>query len=295
MPLTMRTFYTLIQAGVNPMAGDKITVGLFMRGADKPRFAWSRSRVRVVRDLMGPDAYRLLMLNLKALHRQCDEEAQLSMGLFSQLPQEDLSKNLLSEPYMEYLSRYSRNLLSFGPLTTIEVEATEEHFQKLYALLVDDRPGMVKELPVHDMEKVRKELQIRTKTWVSWDVLITKQELPHLVMPSVKIQFAGDRGKDTERIIGEVVDFEKPEYNLEKQLYELHDVAGALQHAKRFGMGYIIGDEPNKKDSPQQHSTWTAFRSSGLFQVVPIDESERVDEALRAAGVQPLTIAAEAA
>lgn len=293
MPLTMRTFYTLIQAGINPMAGDKITVGLFMRGLDKPRFAWSRSRTRVVRDLMGGDAYRLLMLNLKALHRQCDEEAQLSMGLFSNLPQEDVSKDLLTEPYMEYLSRYSRNLLSFGPLTTIDVEATDEHFQKLYALLVDDTPDMVKELPVHDIDKVRTELRTRTQALVTWDVVMTKAEFPHLVMPSVKIQFAGASGQA--RIIGEVVDFEKPEYNLEKQLYELHDVAGALQRARRFGMGYIIGDEPSKMDSPHQHNTWAAFRGSGLFKVVPSNESEQVDEALRAGGVQPLPVAAEAA
>lgn len=288
--MTMRTFYTLIQAGVNPMAGDKITVGLFMRGADKPRFAWSRARARVVRDLMGADSYRLLMLNLKALHRQCEEEAQLSMGLFSSMPQEDLSKHLLSEPYMEYLSRYSRNLLSFGPLTSIEVEATDEHFHKLFALLVDDRADMVKQLPVRDIHEVREHFKMRTEKLVSWDVTMTKEELPQLVMPSVNIQFAG--AKERMRIIGEVVDFEKPEYHLEKQLYELHDVAGALSAEKRYGSGYIIGDEPDKSMRPAQHRTWQAFRGSKLLKLVPSNESEQVDEALRASGVQPLDVAA---
>ena len=68
----MNSFYSIVYAGINPASGDKLAVGLFLLGADRPRFAWSKLRLSLVRDLMGGDAHRLLAQNLKALQRKAD-------------------------------------------------------------------------------------------------------------------------------------------------------------------------------------------------------------------------------
>src|SRR5690606_33916202 len=120
-----------------PASGDKLAVGLFMRGDQRPRFAWSKRRVAVVRDLMGGDAYRLLAQNLKALQRKAEENSNELADLFQGSV---ARKNTyeLNEPYFQYLAKYSTNLLSFGEVTRIEIEATEQKFGDLFRLLVDD-------------------------------------------------------------------------------------------------------------------------------------------------------------
>ncbi len=282
---TMSSFYTIIYAGINPVAGDKLAVGLFMRGAQKPRFAWSKNRADVVKDLMGRDAHRLLVYNLKALQRQCDTEGQLSAGLFAELPAVELSGQLLQEPYFEYLAKYSKNLLSFGPVTALELEANDERFRSLFHLLVDDQESTMKVEHTADIEDVRQDLRQRTERYVAWEVVVNQALVPGLLMPSVEIGFYGRNGQD---VIGEVVDFERPEYHIEKQLYELNDVARALDEKKRLGKAFVVGDEPDKKARPKQHATWVAFRANKQFTVVPTAESAQVDEHMEKQGVRPV-------
>ena len=281
----MSSFYSIIYAGINPVAGDKLAVGLFTRGAGKPRFAWSKNRAAVVRDLMGGDAYKLLVYNLKALQRQSDSEAQLSGGLFAELPATEFSGQHLQEPYFEYLTKYSKNLLSFGPVTSLEIEANEERFSSLFHLLVDDQQETAPVAQVADMDGVRQELRDRTSQYVNWDVVVDQTQVPGLLMPSVEIGFYGRNGQD---VIGEVVDFERPEYHIEKQLYELNDVARALNDVQRLGKAFVVGDEPNKKTRPKQHATWIVFRANKRFTVVPSTESEVVEEHMEKEGVRPV-------
>jgi len=281
----MSSFYSIIYAGINPVAGDKLAVGLFMRGTGKPHFAWSKNRAAVVRDLMGSEAYKLLVYNLKALHRRSDSEALLSGGLFAELPASEFSGHQLQEPYFEYLTKYSKNLLSFGPVTSLELEANDEQFKSLFHLLVDDQQETAPVTHLADMENVRHELRQRTTQYVNWDVVVDQMHVPGLLMPSVEIGFYGRNGLD---VIGEVVDFERPEYHIEKQLYELNDVARALHESKRLGKAFVVGDEPDKKTRPKQHATWVVFRGNKQFTVVPSSESGLVEEHLEQEGVRPV-------
>jgi len=285
---SMSSFYTIIYAGINPVAGDKLAVGLFMRGAQKPRFAWSKNRADVVKDLMGRDAHKLLVYNLKALQRQCDTEGQLTTGLFTELPAAEFSGQLLQEPYFEYLTKYSRNLLTFGLVTALELEANDERFRSLFHLLVDDQQETAQAAPVPDIEDVRQLLRQRTEKYVTWEVVVDQALVPGLLMPSVEIGFYGRNSHD---VIGEVVDFERPEYHIEKQLYELNDVARALDEKQRLGKAFVVGDEPDKKARPKQHATWVVFRANKQFTVVPSGESAQVDEHMEKEGVKPVVFA----
>ncbi len=282
----MSSFYSIVYAGINPVAGDKLAVGLFMRGADRPHFAWSRNRAAVVRDLLGRDAHRMLVVNLKALARETAADARLSMGLFSEAESGELAGQLLQEPYFNYLSRYSRNLLTFGPVTRIEVEADVERFTALFKLLVDDQEA-ASGSATSDIDEVREGLRTRTTQRLAWEVIVTQAQLPNLLMPAVTIGFHGRNEKD---VIGEVVDFERPNYHLEIQLYELNDVQRAISEERRLGKAYVVGDEPNASTHPKQHATWKAFRALSRYRVVPTKEVSEVEEYMEAHDVRPVEL-----
>lgn len=277
----MSSFYSILYAGINPASGDKLAVGLFLRGDQRPRFAWSKRRVAIVRDLLGGDAYRLLAQNLKALQRKAEEPDADPTDLFHG----DVATKAayeLSEPYFQYLSRYSTNLLTFGPVTPIAVEATEQKFNDLFRLLVDDRA--VASSQKKDVDDTKARLKERIGARVNWNSELTQQDVPGLLLPSIRLDFIGRNGKD---VVGEVVDFEKGEYYLEADINKLDNVTHMLEQKGTLGKAFVVGDEPDKEEHPQQHLAWLAVKHSKRIELVPTNEIGRVEEHLEKQNVRP--------
>lgn len=280
------SFYSILYAGINPASGDKLAVGLFMRGADRPHFAWSKHRVALVRDLMGGDAQRLLAQNLKALQRKAEENSNELPDLFEGSVSPKAAYEL-SEPYFQYLSRYSNNLLSFGPVTPIEMEATDQRFNDLFRLLVDDRAMAGTGSHKKDIEDTKVQLKERIGTRVNWNAELTQQDIPGLLLPTIRLDFIGRNGKD---VVGELVDFEKPEYYLEADINKLDIVTQALQQQGTLGKAYMVGDEPDANEHPRQHRAWLALRDSARIELVPTHAIGRVEQYLAQQNVQPWRI-----
>ncbi|MCB9163138.1 MAG: hypothetical protein H6592_01685 [Flavobacteriales bacterium] len=279
----MNSFYSILYAGINPASGDKLAVGLFLRGDQRPRFAWSKRRVSIVRDLMGGDAYRLLAQNLKALQRKAEEPNADPSDLFNG----DVaakSAYQLNEPYFQYLSRYSNNLLTFGPVTPITMEATEQKFGDLFRLLVDDLTMATVGTLRKDIDETKTQLKERIGARVSWNVELTQLEIPGLLVPTIQLDFIGRNKKN---VIGEVVDFEKPDYYLKADINKVDIVTHALNEKGTLGKAYVVGDEPEEKDHPQQHLAWLALKASKRIELVPSSEIQRVEQHLEEENVQP--------
>lgn len=279
----MNSFYSILYAGINPASGDKLAVGLFLRGDQRPRFAWSKRRVAIVRDLMGGDAYRLLAQNLKALQRKAEEPNADPTDLFNG----DVAPKAayeLSEPYFQYLSRYSTNLLTFGPVTPIALEATEQRFGDLFRLLVDDLTMATAGAVKKDIDETKTQLKERIGARVSWNIELTQLEIPGLLVPTIQLDFIGRNKKN---VIGEVVDFEKPDYYLKADINKVDIVTHALKEQGTLGKAFVVGDEPDAQEHPQQHLAWQALHASRRIELVPTSQIERVAEHLELEGVQP--------
>lgn len=280
--LEMSTFYSIIHAGLNPLSGEKLAVGLLLRNRDQVRFAWSRNRVRVVRDLMGTDAYNLLELNLKALDRKVGSPDTGPAGL-KLIQAEPRSAYELNEPYVSYLSKYSNNLLTVGPITPIEIDDPSEKFKELFRLFVDQREVMDPGRKKPDTSEVRARLRERTEKRVSWDTTLTSKDLPGLPLYQVKLDFIG---KNEKGVIGEVVDFSKTEYHLDASINKTLTVSMLLDRNNNLGRAFLIGDEPDKKLLPAQHATWSAVREARGVTVVATVETGIVEDYLEQHGVQ---------
>lgn len=278
------SFYSILFAGINPASGDQLAVGLFMRGAQQLHFAWSRHRTALIRELMGADAEKLLVQNLKALERKAAEEALPEQHGTAMQVESRHAGYELNEPYFHYLAKYSTNLLTIGPATSITLEAGEQQFKELFRLLVDDRSPAVASSRARDIDETKSRLKERIAARVNWDARITREEVPGLLFPSVQLDFVGRNGQD---VIGEVVDFEKREFHLEADINKLANVAYVLQQAGRLGKAYVVGDEPDAGEYPSQHEAWKALNGSTQLELVPTGEMDRIVEHLNAKNVQP--------
>lgn len=279
----MNSFYSILYAGINPASGDKLAVGLFLRGGDRPRFAWSKHRVTLVRELMGGDAQRLLAQNLNALQRKAEEPNASLPDLFNGDAAPKAAYEL-NEPYFQYLSRYSNNLLTFGPVTAIALEATDQKFNELFRLLVDDRSMAIGKHLRKDIDEAKVQLKERIASRVNWDAELTQQDVPGLLLPTIRLDFIGRNGKD---VVGEVVDFEKREYFLEADINKLDTVTHVLEQQGTLGKAFVVGDEPDKEEHPHQHLAWSALKNSKRIELVPTNEIGRVAEHLERQNVKP--------
>lgn len=280
----MNSFYSILYAGINPASGDKLAVGLFMHGGDKPRFAWSKHRVALVRDLMGADAQLLLRQNLKALQRKAEADSPELGDLFQGAIPKKTGTYELNEPYFHYLTKYSSNLLTIGPVTRIELQADDQKFHDLFHLLVDDRSVAVLSSATKDIEEAKVQLKDRIGSRVNWNAELSQKEIPGLLLPTIKLDFIGKNHKD---VIGEVVDFEKREYFLEADINKLDNVTHVLEQQGTLGKAFVVGDEPDKKEHPQQHLAWLALKNSKRIDLVPTNEIGRVEEHLERQNVRP--------
>ncbi len=280
----MNSFYSILYAGINPASGDKLAVGLFMHSGDKPRFAWSKHRVALVRDLMGADAQLLLRQNLKALQRKTEENSSELGDLFRGAIPKKTGTYELNEPYFHYLAKYSSNLLTIGAVTRIDLQADDQKFHDLFHLLVDDRSVAVMSSQKKDIDEAKGQLKDRIGSRVNWNAELTKQEIPGLLLPTIKLDFIGKNGKD---VIGEVVDFEKREYFLEADINKLDNVTHVLEQQGTLGKAFVVGDEPDKEEHPQQHLAWLAVKHSKRIELVPTNEIGRVEEHLEKQNVRP--------
>lgn len=281
----MKSFYSILYAGINPASGEKLAVALFMRGAAKEHFAWSKHRTNVVRELMGGDAQRLLVQNLKGLQRKCEEALQGHEGLFAgNADQQAAGGYVLNEPYFNYLTRYSKNLLDFGPVTPIDIEATEQRFNDLFKLLVDDRSSAISRSRSTDIDEAKAQLRERIGKRVNWDAVLSQADVPGLLLPTVRLDFIGRNGKS---VIGEVVDFEKQEYYLEADINKLDIVSQMLQQQNQLGKAFLVGDEPDASEHPSQHRAWEAVRASSRIQLVSTTDLELVGAHLEKQNVKP--------
>jgi hypothetical protein len=101
-------------------------------------------------------------------------------------------KDFLEASYVEYLSRYSNNLITFDTPKIIDIPFQQETFDRLFVKYVF---GLQKKI-THDIpsivEKVRTQLYPQIQSFVNIDTLITPEVLPTLVT-SAKVSFVGKK------------------------------------------------------------------------------------------------------
>lgn len=257
------TTYSLLALNVHPNSTQHIYLGLLMMDGFRSKFEFSKARLDLAKTLLGKDSHALLRHILNGLHEELNPE---SNGM-----NEVLNGATWNESYLHYLSRYSTNLIQFQKPTSINLVLTNENFDKLFEKYIGKLDQ--KEKLVHPFEgRVHRFIKRNLSHRTSIDVTVDSSNLKGMLFP-MKIS---SLGMNENPFACEVLDFTKRHDVLEHRVANLFHFKKVLEEVGYTSNNFFgIGDEPSKA-LEVNHRIWKNVRESGLLELVPESESEKV-------------------
>jgi hypothetical protein len=271
----MKAFYSILNTSIRPIAKEQLSIGLFMSDSVRSYFHYSHEKLYLTRKLLSNNSFNLLKGYLEGLRED----------IYKKSPEEGLSG--VSPDYFNYLSVYNNNLITFSKPTPINIELSQDNFEKLFEKFVFNyEKYLVVEHQVKksSLDLMRKELYPKIERHVNLNRTFTPKEIPSLIIPKVKVNFIGRNDKP---VAGETINFEVGSNALSNQLSHFISLIKAFELEKEKGKYYVIGDEPSKTQFPEQHSTWKHLVSSKLVDFVPVNEVEKISNYISRHKVRP--------
>jgi hypothetical protein len=275
----MKTFYSILSVNIRPEINERLSIGLLMICGEKVLFRHSASKLSVIQKLISKDVYKATQNYLKLVETSVTSNATISSNS-NEFPLKIESKydRLFSEQYIEYLSRYNNNLISFSKPNFVDLEANDQIFGLLFNKFIDIEE-VSDQVVIRRIDRFKKQYYPQVKSYFNIDQEINSTQYSGLFTP-VKIDLMG---KNDIEVFGQTIDFEKKIYSIECNIGNLLQLNRALPKAKQF----VIGYEPDK-NLDINHRIWNNIRQSSEFEYVDVSEAEKITEYAISHGVTPL-------
>lgn len=278
----MKSFYSILYATINPTIKEQISIGLILTGEEKVFFNFSSKKLSYLRNFIPKAAHQLLRDSLKNIQNTVEQtNVKREIGPL-EIKVEGLKERIFTQQYIEYLSKYNQNLLSFSSPKQIDIEANDTYFNRLFEKYIYKLSTEVKRKEEHIIDIVRSDLYPKIEKRVNLDKELSRNEIDTLWMP-VNVNFIGQNG---EAVIGKAIEFQKQSYALEAELGHLAALMKAFDDKKLHSKYYVIGNEPDKK-LEKQHILWKDILETNYMDVVPSDEIGKIAEYIEEKNVQP--------
>src|SRR6056297_782241 len=118
----MKAFYTILYATLNPVIREQIGVGLILTGENEVFFDYSQKKLSHLNAFMPKHANQLLKDALKNIRYTVDKTKEQKELDELDLDINGLKERVFTEQYLDYLSRYNKNLLSFSSPVQIDIK-----------------------------------------------------------------------------------------------------------------------------------------------------------------------------
>ncbi len=273
----MQSHFSILSVSIRPDIQEQITIGLLLVGNDSVHFRFSRNKLAIARKLLSQQANKYLKDTLRQISVAVLKENEKLEGLYS--GQETISKSY-SVGYLEYLSRYSNNLVTFSSPKIIELESSDDLFGTLFKKYIDEYAFIEKVYEQKNFDNYRNNFFTRVQPYFNVEKEISSREVPGLILP-VKVDLIG---KNENEVYAQAVDLERQNYHIQNDIAVLLMLNKALEKAK----GFHISSEPDKKLFSSQHGTWKILKNFKDSEYVDLSEVQKIEEYAVKHGVVPL-------
>lgn len=270
----MNVFYSILYTSIRPIAKEQLSIGLFVSDSQRTFFHFSSEKLNLTRRLLSDNSFHLLKGYLEGLRKDIEKRGE-AKGFTN-----------ISPEYFNYLSNYSNNLISFSKPTQINIELDQIIFEKLFEKFVFSYEKALPDqiLKKNPLDYIKKHLYPKIESRVNLNQVLTPKEIPSLIIPKVKVNFIGQNNRP---VAGDALNFEASSYTLSNQISHFISLIKAFELEQKVGKYFILGEEPSKRDFPEQHSTWKHITDSGLIEFVPSNEIETVSDYMNKHNVRP--------
>lgn len=273
------SFYSILYVELHPSSGERLNIALMLSDGKKAFFDYNPERISLLSQLIGNKKAAFI----RDFIHYSDARFESSHGLFLN----DEVKSDWSKDQLFYLSRYSTNIIRYTAPIDIDLECDERTLEMLVASSFGKgKSAMVNQSEVSFASKAKMRIHKGLDKRVTFDAKVDTSMLPTLLSPT-KISAIG---KNDAPFICEFVDLSKRIDFCSHKIAHLTALDYALMDKfKRPSTNFILSDEPSKADD-EAHQLWQNLYKSTRFNVVPLDEFDRVKEYAEEHNVQPLVL-----
>lgn len=279
----MFSHYSILSVQIRPEIQEKLSIGFLLVGSGKVFFNISKNKLSAARGLLPENSFKILKDSLHNIEAKAKSEND--QGDRQLLIDDSFKINTFSIQYIEYLSRYSNNILNFSSPKQIDIKATEFVFKNLFHKYVDDElhEKLIFQSKKNTVELFKIDFKDRLVKHFNIDRNFTSKEIPSLIVPVTIDLF----GKNDIPVYAQAVDLSKTIYHLENDLAQLFFLDAAFKAENKAAKAFVIAEEPSKKDE-KQHTIWKNLKNSKQFTYIPLTEQEQVLEYAEEHGVKPV-------
>lgn len=280
----MKTFYSILYCPIIPEVNENISVGLYLKDDKEFIFRYSKAKLGFIRNMIDREAYHLLQINLKNIERSLAKlKTRIKDSEESLIPIEEI--NMAGESYFGYLSRSSRNFLSFSKPASIDLEVNQSNFEKLFSKLVyrDEYKLIAAEEKEDKFLTTKSNIKSRTERKVNWHFDVTDQYIPDLLIP-VTADFIGKNGH---YVSGSFIDFNKKKSSLVNEVAKQFELIRPIKNNDRHSKCFVLSMEP-PKTMQEEHKIWMNVYTSDLIDYIDLNDYEKVVEHIESTGTKPL-------
>lgn len=271
----MKSHYSILSAVVRPEIQEKISIGLLLVTSSDVYFQFSKTKLLAVRTLLDSSLYKYLNETIRQIETAVSAENTKLETLFA-----NSDKNMqFSQSYLAYMNNYSNNLIHFSAPVQIDLSGNNELFNSLFTKYIDSTVFIQKK--TKSVERIKEEFYPQVKEYYFTDKEVTTKDIPTLPM-SVNVDIIG---KNELPVFGQIIDFERPIYNIRQDVAVLDFLMDAFETGG--SRNFMVGNEPDKTAYPKSHEAWNDLRKWNKFNYLPLDEIEQIKEYAVEHGVVP--------
>lgn len=278
----MKPYYTIVSIATKPQLNEKFNIALLCVTQNRVYFHFSEEKLKIVSKLVSPEARKLAKSMLLSIEVSTQDQNSDRTQLFDGGEQ----SSMVTESYLSYLNRYNNNLIQFTAPTPIDLDVTEEVFQALFKnyIYTEEVFELIQEIqPVSKIERFKNTIKRKAHKYVNIDYQVSDELIHGLIAPVTVDMF----GKNGAYVTGQTIDFSKKSHLLLNDLNAYMYLALSTEMSDEKAKCFLLGEEPDK-DNAKSHAIWNNVRKTDQVEFVPLQESERVIEYLKANGVEPV-------
>lgn len=242
-------------------------------------FKMSKNKLNSARTLFSDDAY----ISLKDALRNIEITTEKQLSSIKKHELGFATNRIITNRYLEYLSRYNNNVLTFSSPKEIELEANAFIFSNLFKKFIDSADISNVQKSTSDIDAFITDRREILSKHFNIDTEITSKDVPNLIVP-VKITLIGQNEIAT---FVQSLNMEKRVDGLSNDISEILFLQKAFSNSNKNCTAMAITHEPDKKLFPKQHDIWNQLRNISDIKSYDISDSEKVIEYAEKHGVLP--------
>ncbi len=281
----MKTQYSILSVLIRPEIQEKISVGLLLFNEDEVIFNYSNSKLNVSKELLSDSSFKILKDTIKIISKTFNDTFNVySLKKGIKIFNNKNFDNLFTFEYIEYLSRYSNNLIGFSAPKTINLPIGPDAYNNLFYKFVDisqaERAPKERVKPIEIVRERHKEIL----NFYNVNNEISHNYVPNLIAP-VKIDFSGKNDID---VYVQTLDMEQPSHHIAYHINAFGQLKAAYAENNMHMKDFLLCEEPSKH-LKKQHDIWLQIRTTGKFNYLDISDSQKIIEYAIIHDVKPLT------